>query len=65
MNMENLVKMLYDKEESRLKKLYEEWLEKEKNHKHDNNQQHNHGGGGMGLGGMSGGLGGLKNTLGR
>ncbi|MBR3677779.1 MAG: Ig-like domain-containing protein [Alistipes sp.] len=65
MNMKNLVKMLDDKEESRLKKLYEEWVEKQKSHKHEENQQHNQGGGGMGLGGMSGGLGGLKSTLGR
>ena len=66
MNMENLVKMLDDKEESRLKKLYEEWVERQKSHKPEENGQHNHGsGGGMGLGGMSGGLGGLKNTLGR
>ena len=57
MTMENLVKMLDDKESSRLQKLYEEWLKKKsegKDHDHSNNQSS--GGGGMGFGGMAGGL---------
>jgi hypothetical protein len=56
MTMENLVKMLDDKESSRLQKLYEEWLKKRsegKDHDHSNNQSS---GGGMGFGGMAGGL---------
>ena len=58
MTMENLVKMLDDKEESRLKKLYEEWQKKHqenqgKKHQHDQQQSS---GGGMGFGGMAGGL---------
>ena len=57
MTMENLVKMLDDKEESRLKKLYEEWMKKhaegkDKEHQH----QHQSSGGGMGFGGMAGGI---------
>ena len=64
LTMENLVKMLDEKEEARLKKLYEEWLEKQKEKK-KNDQGHNSqsGGGGMGFGGMAGGLGGIKNTI--
>ena len=55
MTMENLVKMLDDKEESRLKKLYEEWQKKQ--HKnHDKEHNHQNSGGGMGFGGMSGGI---------
>ena len=55
MTMENLVKMLDDKEESRLKKLYEEWLKKQQEHKGHQHEQQNSGGG-MGFGGMAGGL---------
>ena len=55
MNMENLVKMLDDKEESRLQKLYEEWKKKQQEGKGKENQQQSSGGG-MGFGGMAGGL---------
>jgi hypothetical protein len=58
MTMENLVKMLDDKEESRLRKLYEEWQKKQQENKgkeHQHGQQQNSGGG-MGFGGMAGGL---------
>jgi hypothetical protein len=58
LTMENLVKMLDDKEESRLQKLYEEWQKKQQENKgkeHDHNQQSSSGGG-MGFGGMAGGL---------
>lgn len=68
MTMENLVKMLDDKEASRLKKLYEEWVEKEKSNKKQGHEEHGHNhnsGGGMGFGGMSGGLGGLTKSLGK
>ena len=63
MTMENLVKMLDDKEEARLQKLYEEWKKKQseaKDKDHDHNQQ---GGGGMGFGGMTGGLKSAASTL--
>ena len=60
MTMENIVKLLEDKEEARLKLLYEEWLKKQGEPKHD---EHQSSGGGMGLGGAMGGLGGLKNTI--
>ncbi len=56
MTMENLVKMLDDKEESRLKKLYEEWQKKHAEGKHKNEHQHQSSGGGMGFGGMAGGI---------
>jgi hypothetical protein len=58
LTMENLVKMLDDKEESRLQKLFEEWQKKQqegKGKEHDHSQQSS-GGGGMGFGGMAGGL---------
>ena len=55
MTMENLVKMLEDKEESRLQKLYEEWLKKKGEKKPEQNQTQSSGGG-MGFGGMAGGL---------
>ena len=55
MTMENLVKMLDDKEESRLQKLYEEWKKKQQEGKGKENQQQSSGGG-MGFGGMAGGL---------
>lgn len=64
MTMENLVKMLDDKEESRLQKLYEEWKTKQQESKGKNNQQQNQStGGGMGFGGMAGGMKGIANTL--
>ena len=63
MTMESLVKMLDDKEESRLKTLYEEWEKKKGEKKHDEHN-HNQSGGGMGFGGLSGGLGGVKSTFG-
>ena len=55
MTMENLVKMLDDKEESRLQNLYEEWKKKQQEGKGKENQQQSSGGG-MGFGGMAGGL---------
>ena len=64
MTMENLVKMLDDKEESRLQKLYEEWKEKQakaKGEEHNHSQQSS--GGGMGFGGLGGGMSGIKNTI--
>lgn len=69
MTMENLVKMLDDKEASRLKKLVEEMLKKQsqgkKDHDHDHNQSGNAGGmmGGMGgmMNGLRGGMGGMMN----
>ena len=64
MTMENLVKMLDDKETARLQKLAEEWEKKQQTYDNHNDQQHSQSmGGGMGFGGMSGSLGGLKNTL--
>ncbi len=64
MTMENLIKMLDDKEESRLKKLYEEWLKKskDKNNK-DHQHQHQNSGGGMGFGGMAGSIKNAANTF--
>lgn len=65
MTMENLIKMLDDKEASRLKKLYEEWQKKQTEHQH--NQNGNSGGmmGGMsGMGGIGGMMGGLKGMTG-
>lgn len=62
MNMQNLIKMLNDKEEARLKLLYEEWKKKQSEAK-GKDHQHSQGGssGGMGFGG---GLGGIKQSLG-
>ena len=67
MTMENLIKMLEDKEASRLKKLYEEWQKKQLENPQGNNNQNNSGMGGMGgmmggMGGMMGGLGGLTGS---
>ena len=56
MTMENLVKMLDDKEESRLRKLYEEWQKKQSEHKGHQHEQQNSSSGGMGFGGMAGGI---------
>ncbi len=64
MTMENLVKILDDKEESRLQKLYEEWQKKQReNQGKDKEQQNQSSGGGMGFGGMAGGMKGITNTL--
>jgi hypothetical protein len=65
MTMKNLIKMLDDKEESRLQKLYEDWLKKQQEgkgtgHDHNHNQSS---GGGMGFGGMAGGLKNVTSTL--
>ncbi len=66
MTMENLVKMLDDKENSRLQKLFEEW-QKKKSEANNKNQNQNQGqmssGGGMGFGGMAGGLKNATSTL--
>lgn len=65
MTMENLIKMLDDKESSRLKKLYEEYQEKLLQQQNQQNQQQQNSGGMMGgMGGFSsmmggGGLGGM------
>ncbi len=66
MTMENLVKILDEKEASRLKKLYEEW---EKKQAQGGNKEHNSQGqssGGMmgGFGGMGGMMGGFSNAIG-
>ena len=64
LTMANLVKMLDDKEESRLQKLYEEWQQKQREGKgkeQNTNQQSS--GGGMGFGGMAGGLKSATNTF--
>ncbi len=63
MTMENLVKMLDDKEESRLQKLYEEWQKKQQAGQGKSDQQTQSSGGGMGFGGMAGGMKGITNTL--
>ena len=62
MTMENLVKMLDDKEDARLQKLYEEWEKKKHSGKKDTQQQQSSGGG-MGFGGMAGGLKSATNTF--
>ena len=61
MTMENLIKMLEDKEASRLKKLFEEWQKRQlENQKQQNGQSQGGMMGGMGgMGGMMGGLGGM------
>ena len=56
MTMENLIKILDDKENSRLKKLYEEMLKKQG--QGDKNQNQNS----QQSGGMMGGMGGMFNT---
>jgi hypothetical protein len=68
MTMENVIKMLEDKEASRLKKLSEEW-EKKQSELNKTNQNGNASGGMMGgmsgmggLGGMMGGLGGMTGS---
>ena len=61
MTMENIIKILDDKEAARLKKLYEEW-EKKQRENPNGNQQNNSGMGGMG--GMMGGMGGMMGGLG-
>ncbi len=69
MTMENLVKMLDEKEASRLKKLYEEWEKKQAQggNKQNNSQGQSSGGmmGGFGgMGGMGGMMGGFSNAIG-
>ena len=59
MTMENLIKMLNDKEESRLKKLAEEWEKKQKDAAQQEQNQNQNSSGGMGFGGMGGAMGGL------
>ena len=64
LTMENLVKMLDDKEESRLQNLYEEWQKKQQSGKgKEHDHGHQSGGGGMGFGGMAGGLKNATNTF--
>ncbi len=66
MTMENLVKMLDEKEGARLQKLYEEWKKKHSEGKHENHnqtQQSSSSGGGMGFGGMAGSLKNATNTF--
>lgn len=71
MTMENLVKMLDDKEASRLQKLAEEWEKKQREAKEkDNHTQQSGGamggmGGGMNIGGMAGGLKNAASTFNR
>ncbi|MBO5771573.1 MAG: Ig-like domain-containing protein [Alistipes sp.] len=69
MTMENLVKILDEKEASRLKKLYEEWEKKQAQggNKEQNSQGQSSGGmmGGFGgMGGMGGMMGGFSNAIG-
>ena len=63
MTMENLVKMLDDKEEARLQKLYEEWKKKQVEAKDKDKNSNQQSGGGMGFGGMAGGLKSAASTL--
>ena len=64
MTMENLVKMLDDKEEARLQKLYDEWQKKHQSGQGKNSQQQTQSsGGGMGFGGMAGGMKNAANTF--
>ena len=64
MTMQNLVKMLDDKEEARLQKLYEEWLKKQGEAKSSGkSQSQSSSGGSMGFGGMAGGLKSATSTL--
>ena len=61
MTMENLVKILDDKETSRLKKLVEEMLKKQaQGKKDDHDHNHNSSGSGGMMGGMMNGMGGLR-----
>ena len=64
MTMENLVKMLDDKEEARLQKLYEEWKKKQgEPTQNQQTQTQTSGGGGMGFGGMAGSLKSATSTI--
>jgi hypothetical protein len=65
MTMENLVKMLDDKETSRLQKLAEEWEKKQREAKgkESQTQQSSGGMGGLNIGGMAGGLKNAANTF--
>ena len=62
MTMQNLVKLLDDKEASRLKKLYEEY--EEKRAKEGQNKNQNNSSGMSGMGGMGGMMGGLSGMMG-
>ncbi|MBR2961755.1 MAG: Ig-like domain-containing protein [Alistipes sp.] len=71
MTMQNLVKMLDDKEAARIKKLFEEWqekalkMQKEGGHDHNHNSNSSSSGGMIGgMGGMGGGLGGITGGIG-
>ena len=63
MTMENLVKMLDDKEEARLQKLYEAWQKKQSEAKNKDQNSSQQSSGGMGFGGMSGGIKSAASTL--
>ena len=63
MTMENLVKMLDDKEEARLQKLYEAWQKKQSEAKNKTQNSSQQSSGGMGFGGMSGGIKSAASTL--
>ena len=65
MTMENLVKMLDDKEDARLQKLYEEWKKKqgEPTTNQQSQTQSSGSGGGMGFGGMAGSLKNVTSTI--
>ena len=63
MTMKNIIKMLDDKENARLQKLYEEWQKKQLENKGKGNNQQQSSGGGMGFGGMAGGLKSATSTI--
>ena len=63
MTMDNLVKMLDDKEEARLQKLYEAWQKKQSEAKNKDQNSSQQSSGGMGFGGMSGGIKSAASTL--
>uniref|UniRef100_UPI004056DCC7 Ig-like domain-containing protein n=1 Tax=Alistipes sp. TaxID=1872444 RepID=UPI004056DCC7 len=63
MTMKNIIKMLDDKENARLQKLYEEWKKKQLEEKGKGNNQQQSTSGGMGFGGMAGGLKSATSTL--
>ena len=64
MTMQNLVKMLDDKENARLQKLFEEWQKKKgEAKKSEQNQSQQSSGGGMGFGSMAGSLKSATNTF--
>ena len=63
MTMQNLIKMLDDKEEARLQKLYEEWQKKQQENQGKEDHQPQSSGGGLGFGSMAGSLKSATNTL--